>query len=307
MTEHREVVPAALDGERIDRVVTLITGCSRSEAATLIADGRVHVDGEAVTVRSRRVAEGDEVVVDRDATVGLTAPEPDRSVAFVVAHEDDDVIVVDKPAGLVVHPGSGNRSGTLVHGLLARYPEIEGVGGDPDRPGIVHRLDKDTSGLLVVARTEAAHADLVGQLQDRSVDRSYRALVWGRFEVPAGLIEGGIGRSRRDKTRMAVSAAGKEARTRYEVLATFAEPVDVSLLRCRLETGRTHQIRVHLSSIGHPVVGDATYGGVRESFPVPRFFLHAAELGFDHPGTGERVHLTSPLPDDLQAVLARLD
>ena len=306
MTEHREVVPAALDGERIDRVVTLITGCSRSEAATLIADGRVHVDGEVVTVRSRRVAEGDEVVVDRDATIGLTAPEPDPSVAFVVVHEDGDVIVVDKPAGLVVHPGSGNRSGTLVHGLLARYPEIEGVGGDPDRPGIVHRLDKDTSGLLVVARTEAAHADLVAQLQDRSVDRSYRALVWGRFEVPAGLIEGGIGRSRRDKTRMAVSAAGKEARTRYEVLATFAEPVDVSLLRCRLETGRTHQIRVHLSSIGHPVVGDVTYGGGRESFPVPRFFLHAAELGFDHPATGERVHLTSPLPDDLEGVLARL-
>ncbi|MEZ5142028.1 MAG: RluA family pseudouridine synthase [Acidimicrobiales bacterium] len=306
MTERAEVVPAALDGERLDRVVALVTGCSRSEAAVLVADGCVRLDGETVTTRSRRVTEGDEVAVVWEGTSGLAPPEPDPTVAVPVVHEDEAVIVVDKPAGLVVHPGAGHRTGTLVHGLLARYPELSGVGGDPDRPGIVHRLDKDTSGLLVVARTEAAHADLVAQLQQRSVERRYRALVWGHLEVAAGLIEGGIGRSRRDRTKMAVSASGRDARTRYEVLATYHDPVDVTLLACRLETGRTHQIRVHLSSIGHAVVGDATYGGARDSFPVPRFVLHAAELSFDHPRTGERRSFASPLPPDLVAVLDRL-
>lgn len=306
MTERVEVVPAALDGERLDRLVTLITGCSRSEAATVIGDGRVRVDGEVVTTRSRRVHEGDEVVVVGEARPPEDQPRPDASVPVPVVHVDDQVIVVDKPAGLVVHPGPGHRTGTLVHGLLARFADIEGVGGDPDRPGIVHRLDRDTSGLLVVARTPEAHAALVDQLRARTVERRYVTLVWGHLESPAGLIEGSIGRSRRDRTKMAVSAAGKEARTRYEVRARYHEPVDVDLLGCRLDTGRTHQIRVHLASIGHPVVGDATYGGDRPSLRPPRMFLHAERLAFVHPRTGQELAFEAELPADLVAVLASL-
>jgi 23S rRNA pseudouridine1911/1915/1917 synthase len=306
VTEHVEVVPAALDGERLDRVVTLITGCSRAEAASVIADSRIRLDGEVVTTRSRRVHEGEEVVVVGDARPPADGPEPDPSVPVPLVHVDDHLVVVDKPAGLVVHPGSGHGTGTLVHGLLARFGDIEGVGGDPDRPGIVHRLDRDTSGLLVVARTPEAHAALVDQLRARSVERRYVTLVWGHLESPAGLIEGSIGRSRRDRTRMAVSAAGKEARTRYEVRARYHEPVDVDLLGCRLDTGRTHQIRVHLASIGHPVVGDHSYGGGRPSLPVPRMFLHAEHLGFVHPVTGQALAFDADLPAELAAVLAGL-
>jgi 23S rRNA pseudouridine1911/1915/1917 synthase len=205
-----------------------------------------------------------------------------------------------------VHPGAGNRDGTLVHGLVARYPDLAAV-GEPQRPGIVHRLDKDTSGLLVVARTEVARAALVAALAARELDRRYLALVWGVPEAPQGLIDAPIGRSNREKTRMAVAAGGREARTRYEVVATYADPASLSLLRCRLETGRTHQIRVHLAAIGHAVVGDARYGGRHQPLAdVPRFFLHAEHLGFIHPTTGERLEFDSALPPDLESVRARL-
>jgi len=205
----------------------------------------------------------------------------------------------------VVHPGAGHPDGTLVNGLLARYPELAGV-GDAARPGIVHRLDRDTSGLLAVARTPRAYDDLVHQLAARTVERRYVALVWGRLASPRGVIDAPIGRSESRRTRMAVRETGKPARTEYDVRTVYERPL-VSLLDLKLETGRTHQIRVHLNAIGHPVVGDATYGGARDSLPLARPFLHAASLAFDHPVTGERLQFDDPLPAELQAVLAGLE
>jgi 23S rRNA pseudouridine1911/1915/1917 synthase len=298
-------VPSALDGERIDRVVAMLADVSRSEASRLVSDGAVTVDGDVITRGADRLGTG--------AVIAIVAPEPqdeeppraDVDVAFPVVHEDEHVIVVDKPADLVVHPGAGHEGATLVNGLLARYPELAGV-GDPARPGIVHRLDRGTSGLLVVARTELAYDSLVEQLADRSVDRQYRTLVWGHLDSPRGVVDAPIGRSTKHPTKMAVTERGKPARTRYEVVRPFDAPVEVSELTCRLETGRTHQIRVHLAAIGHPVVGDDRYRGVRQSLVCPRPFLHAERLGFDHPGTGEAMVFTSPLPDDLATILASL-
>ncbi|MGQ0616347.1 MAG: RluA family pseudouridine synthase [Acidimicrobiia bacterium] len=299
-------VTAALDGERIDRVVSMLAGCSRAVAAQLVAGGRVRVEGIAVAARSSRVVAGDRVEVDWEALPSLPTLDPDPSVPVTVVHEDADVVVVDKPAGLTVHPGAGNPAGTLVHGLLARYPDIDGV-GTAGRPGIVHRLDKDTSGLLVVARTPVAYDSLTAQLAARSMGRCYQTLVWGHFSATTGAVDAPVGRSARTPTRMAVSSRGKEARTRYEVLSAFDGPAPTSLLRCQLETGRTHQIRVHLAAIDHPVVGDARYGGRRPALlDVARFFLHAESLDFDHPGTGQRLAFRSPLPPDLAGALILL-
>ena len=301
----KETVPEGLAGERLDRAVAMMTGASRSEVAAAIAAGAVRVNGARVTKVSTRLAVDDVVVAEVEPATAAAVAAPDVRVEVPVVHEDDDVIVVDKPVGLVVHPGAGNRSGTLVQGLLARYPELAGV-GEPHRPGIVHRLDKGTSGLLVVARTPAAYGALVSQLAERRVERVYAALVWGAFESPSGVVDAPIGRSAADPTRMAVASDGREARTRYDVRETFTDPVAATLVECRLETGRTHQIRVHLAAIGHPVVGDDQYGGARASLPAPRPLLHAWRLAFEHPGTGERVAFESPLPPDLVAVLGRL-
>lgn len=298
----RESVPSGLAGERLDRVVSMMTGLSRSVASALVADGLVQVNGEVVTARSHRLGHDDVVDVEVVDQVSGPVVVADPTVVVEVVYEDDDVVVVNKPPGLVVHPGAGNPNGTLVHGLLHRYPEMEDV-GEPWRPGLVHRLDADTSGLLVVARTPEAYDGLVAQLAGHHVDRQYDALVWGVFETPAGRVDAPIGRSRRHPTRMAVSAAGRDAVTDYAVEETFHQPVVVSLLRCRLHTGRTHQIRVHLAGIGHPVVGDSLYGGVRESLAVPRLCLHAAQLGFVHPSTGENVVVSAPLPGDLAGVI----
>ncbi|MCU1377335.1 MAG: pseudouridine synthase, RluA family [Acidimicrobiales bacterium] len=300
-----ELVPAALDGERVDRVVAFVTGLTRAEVADLVADGAVQLRGRVVTKPSARVVEGDELEVDVPEAAPEPAAQPEADVDVPVLFADDDVIVVDKPQALVVHPGAGNARGTMAAGLLARYPELAGV-GEPDRPGIVHRLDKGTSGLLVVARTPAAYDSLVGQLSSRTVERRYLALVWGVPEPATGLVDAPIGRSKRDPTRMAVSSSGREARTRYEVLQPFTQPIEAALIECRLETGRTHQIRVHLAAIEHPIVGDPRYRGKRASFATPRTFLHAHALAFDHPATGERVSFSSPLPEDLTEVLARL-
>jgi 23S rRNA pseudouridine1911/1915/1917 synthase len=295
-------VPAALAGERVDRAVALLTGWSRSDVQHLVERDAVLVDGRPVA-KSHRL-ETDALVEVLDAPAGAQPPAPE-AVEVTVVYDDADVIVVDKPAGLVVHPGAGNADGTLVNGLLARYPDLVGV-GDAARPGIVHRLDRDTSGLLVVARTAAAYDALVEQLTERSVDREYQALVWGTPKSSRGVIDAPIGRSEARRTRMAVRDEGRPARTRYEVIATYESP-NCSRLVCHLETGRTHQIRVHLSAIKHPVVGDGTYGGRREALSLDRPFLHAAALAFDHPRTGERVSFTSPLPADLAAVLHDLD
>lgn len=302
---YTEVVPPALAGERLDRFVAMVVGCSRAEAADLVSGGAAQVAGAVRTTRSLKLTEGDEVVVDAPDVAAEQGLRPDPEVAVDLVYADDDVIVVDKSPDLVVHPGAGHGSGTLVQGLLARFPELAGV-GEPDRPGIVHRLDRGTSGLLVVARTQQAYEGLVAALSAREVTREYVALVWGHPESPRGLIDAPIGRSAREPTRMAVSNRGREARTRYEVEATYDEPAPVALLTCRLETGRTHQIRVHLAAIGHPVVGDARYDGAREAIPLERPFLHAARLAFAHPVTGEPLDLTSPLPPDLAQVLGTL-
>jgi 23S rRNA pseudouridine1911/1915/1917 synthase len=301
----REEIPAALDGERVDRVVSLLASCSRSEAATLVAAGAVSLDGVVVAAGRERVVAGQSLTVDlRELPTG-SAPAPDAAVPVEVVYEDADVLVVDKPPGLVVHPGAGQAEGTLVNGLLARHPELVEV-GEAHRPGIVHRLDRDTSGLLVVALTPAAYTGLVAALGERRVERRYAALAWGVPEAPRGVIDAPIGRSPRQPTRQAVVAGGRPARTRYEVQQTFDRPADLSLLGCELETGRTHQIRVHLASIGHPVVGDREYGGVREALAAPRMFLHAEHLAFVHPVTGAPLSFDAPLPPDLAPILAGL-
>jgi 23S rRNA pseudouridine1911/1915/1917 synthase len=298
-----ESVPSALDGQRLDRIVALIGDLSRSDAAATIAAGGVRVDGEPAGSGKVRLQAGQVVQVDPAAFPVPVLPSADTGVEFGVIHEDDAVIVVDKPAGLVVHPGAGNLDGTLVSGLLARYPELEGVGEDPVRPGIVHRLDAGSSGLLVVARTDEAAEHLIGQFSDHSATRRYDAVVWGVPEAPHGIIDGPIGRDRGDPLKMAVVANGRYARTDYRVIGTYSSPAVVSRLECRLETGRTHQIRVHLSSINHPLVGDPIYGQRRPNLGLTRPFLHAAELAFVHPSTGERVTFTSPLAPDLRAWL----
>ena len=302
----RTEIPPTLDGERLDRVLCLIWDLARSEATELIASGAVRLGGRPAGTRARRVVTGQELEVDlppaRPAT-GIQGEAGGDDLPLV--HVDDDVIVVDKPAGLVVHPGAGQSRGTLAQILLGRFPDLAGT-GDPDRPGIVHRLDKGTSGLLVVARSPAAYTSLVAQLGARTVDRRYLALAVGTVETDSGTVDAPVGRRSTDRTRMAVVAGGRPARTHYRVLARYAEPAEATLVECRLETGRTHQVRVHLAAIGHPVVGDGRYGGSRQTIPVDRPFLHAAQLAFDHPTGDYRCRFESSLPADLEAVLVPL-
>jgi 23S rRNA pseudouridine1911/1915/1917 synthase len=301
-----EEIPAALAGERLDRIVAIVTGASRSGAAALVEAGGAKVDGDVVSVGKLRLREGQRVEIDPSLLPADALPVADATVEVHVVHADDDLLVVDKQSGLVVHPGAGNATGTLVNGLLARYPEIAGV-GDPMRPGIVHRLDVGTTGLLVVARTQIAYERLVEALSERRVGRTYRTLVWGHPESANGVIDAPVGRDIRDPMRMAVVEGGREARTQFRTLVTLrADTTDVAHLECKLETGRTHQIRVHLAAIGHPVVGDATYGGARSAITVPRPMLHAAALALVHPVTGESLQFTSPLPADFVAVLDAL-
>ncbi len=305
MSETSDVVPAALDGERVDRVVSLIADCSRADSSRLIKDGDVRLNGEAVRKPSDRVSEGDLVELARTPVREIPVPEADHSVELSVIHSDQDIVVLDKFAGQVVHPGHGQPTGTVVNGLLARYPEMASVGA-VERPGIVHRLDKGTTGLLVAARTAEAHEVLVGALSSHSIDRVYRAIVWGHPSHRNGIIDAPIGRSKRDPLRMTVAMDGREARTSYEVLEEFDEPVVASLVSAELETGRTHQIRVHMASIGHQIVGDTTYGGARQTFEVGRPMLHAAALRFVHPTTGEWMEFVAPDPPDFAAALQRL-
>lgn len=289
-------VPAALVGERVDRALALLTDWSRSDIAVLAAQESVLVDGRAVGKSHRLAARAVVEVTAEPPVPGPPRPEP---MDLDLRHVDDHVVVLSKSPGLVVHPAGGHESGTLVNGLLARYPEIAGV-GDPARPGIVHRLDRDTSGLMVVARSSEAYDGLVAALARRDVERRYLALVWGEVASTRGTIDAPIGRSSTRRTRMAVSEGGKEAVTNYTVLE---RPEPATLLECTLETGRTHQIRVHLAAIGHPVVGDVAYGGGREGLDASRPFLHAVGLAFTHPVTGETMRFEDDLPDDLVAVL----
>lgn len=299
----REAIPVALDSERLDRAVAMLTGVTRAEAGALVRDGRVQVAGEVVTRGAHRLSAGDDVAIELPA-----APDPgvgpDASVPLVIVHEDPDLVVLDKPAGVVVHPGAGHPSGTLVQGLLARYPELAVV-GDPARPGIVHRLDRGTSGLLAVARTPVAYDSLVRQLTARTVEREYDALVRGRVEEDEGIVDAPIARSSRSRTRMAVRRDGRAARTRFRVVDRWRSP-GLSRLVASLETGRTHQIRVHLAAIGHPVVGDERYGGGQLRPALDRPFLHAARLALVHPVSGRRLEWHAPLPEDLEAALDEL-
>jgi 23S rRNA pseudouridine1911/1915/1917 synthase len=306
MSLERVPIPPTLDGERLDRVLCLIWDLPRSEATELIASGAVRLGGRPEGTRARRVATGQELEVALPAARTATALAGETGGADLpLVHVDEDVIVVDKPAGVVVHPGAGRTTGTLVQSLLGRFPDLAGT-GSPDRPGIVHRLDKDTSGLLVVARSPVAYESLVAQLAARTVDRRYLALACGTIETDAGVVDAPVGRRSTDRTRRAVVAGGRAARTHYRVLTRYTEPAEAALVECRLETGRTHQVRVHLAAIGHPVVGDARYGGARPALPVDRPFLHAARLAFDHPTSGERCRFESPLPPDLEAALVPL-
>jgi 23S rRNA pseudouridine1911/1915/1917 synthase len=300
-------VPALLAGQRADRAVAMVADVSRAMAASLIEDGRVLVDGVPVAAGRVPLREGSVL------TVLLPAPRDDAVLAepgvrFDIVHADDLVAVVDKPAGLVVHPGAGHDEGTLVGGLLARFPELADLVATgvcaADRPGIVHRLDKGTSGLLVVARTAGSYRALVEQLATRTMERRYVALVSGHVAEERGEVEAPIGRSTRRPTKMAVTVGGRPARTAYTVLERRDTETPTTLLELALQSGRTHQIRVHMAAIGHPVVGDARYGVPDRRLGTGRFFLHACRLSFTHPGTGERQTFSSPLPEDLQAYLA---
>lgn len=309
-------VPGVLEGERLDRAVALVTGLSRRQAAELVDAGRVSLSGRVVTVRSRKVRSGEKVDVEMPESTGDSALAPEPAVVVPVVYHDEHLIVVDKPAGLVVHPGAGRLAGTMVHGLLAAFPDLATLLDDaPDRPGIIHRLDRGTSGLLVVARTAAAKSRLAHQLSSRTMRREYIALVAGSMEADRGVVDAPLGRSASDPTRIRVQAGGRPARTHYEVEDRFEGPVAATLVRCRLETGRTHQIRVHLSSIGHPLIGDDKYGGrpdagasrqLTDLLEPGRPFLHAASLSFEHPESGEWLTLSSALPVDLLSVMSRV-
>ncbi len=293
-------VPPELGGERADRIVAVLTDRSRAAARAALEAGTVTREGRPVRP-AERLAAGDEITVDHVVPAAVLSPDPD--VRFGVAFADAAVIVVDKPAGLVVHPGAGHRAGTLANGLLARFPELAAL-GEGRRWGIVHRLDRETSGLLMVGRTPEAFDALVAALRRREVTRVYRCLVGGTFDHATGTVEAPIGRDPRHPTRMAVTAGGRPARTHYRRLATWPE-ADVTLLEVRLETGRTHQIRVHLRSVGHPVIGDRVYGRSGPGDPG-RTFLHAGRLVLPHPEDGRHVDLRSPLPADLCRALESL-
>ncbi|MDP8958223.1 MAG: RluA family pseudouridine synthase [Actinomycetota bacterium] len=288
-----------LAGLRADKVVARLAGVSRASARRLIEEGQVEVEGVAVDPRQRLKLEA---LVEIEISPGVPVLEAEQ-VPFSVLFEDEEVAVVDKPAGVVAHPGAGRHSGTLAAGLLHRWPEVEGV-GEEHRWGLVHRLDRDTSGVLLVARTSQAHRSLQRDLAARRVERHYLALVHGELAAPTGTIDAPIGRDPDRPTRRAVVRGGRRARTHYQARVAWRA---LSLLLIKLESGRTHQVRVHLSSIGHPLVGDRTYGSPGPPGADPgRTWLHAARLSFRHPSRGEWVEVRAPLPADLRASLEAL-
>ena len=301
-THHEFTIEAdAGVGVRLDLLVAGRLGISRNQSATLIANRNVTVNGKFERASYRSEA-GDHVAVD------VPAP-PTRDIAgeripLAVVFEDDDIVVVDKAAGMVVHPAPGNWTGTLVNALIGRGNELADS-GDADRAGIVHRLDKDTSGLLLVAKTDRAHRILSKAIAERRVVRRYAVLAWGHLDGDRLTVDKPIARDPRDRKRMAIVSTGRSAKTDFLRLARFDA---TDLLRAHLHTGRTHQIRVHLASVGHPVAGDDTYGGGGGrrliALPPRRHFLHAAWLRFRHPKSGESIDLRAPLPEDLRRSLA---
>ena len=315
---HAILAPASAAGQRVDSFLAEAIGnFSRSRLKALIEQGHVTRDGSKLTQPSEPVRAGARYAVT-PPPARPALPQPQK-IAFTILYEDSDLLVIDKPAGLVVHPAPGNLDGTLVNALLAHCGDsLPGIGGER-RPGIVHRLDKDTSGVMVVAKTEPALAALSAAFATHDLDRAYLALCWGLPNPAAGEIEGAIGRDPRERKRMAVVGhGGKKALTRYRLLAQHQAAL--ALLECRLATGRTHPIRVHLASAGHPVVGDPVYlrriPAVSRALPdalrrrlldFPRQALHASRLGFTHPRTGHPLSFTTPPPSDMQALLTLLD
>ncbi len=304
MARQVQVVPDDCAGLRVDQALArMFPEHSRSRLTSWLRDDRIRVDSAAAKPK-QKVWGGETIELDPVASAAETASKAE-DIALTVVHEDDEVIVIDKPAGLVVHPGSGNWEGTLLNALLHHSAALSAL----PRAGIVHRLDKDTSGLLVVAKTLVAQTSLVRQLQDRTVHREYLALVYGRVGRD-GEVEAPVGRDPANRVRMAVIGSGKPARTHYRVLERFA---DATLLECKLDTGRTHQIRVHMQSIEHALVGDPVYRNRRlasGSGPLlgkfSRQALHATRLEFLHPRTGKSVSFASPLPDDFRQLLLSL-
>ena len=290
-------IPTRLSGMRLDLALAeLLPRYSRSRLQTWIAEGAITLDGQPTTPKVK-VWGGEQVQVQPIAHPSEKSAQAEE-IELEIVYEDDTLLVINKPAGLVVHPGSGNWTGTLLNALLHHAPQLQSV----PRAGIVHRLDKETSGLLVVAKTIEAQTNLVRQLQAHTVQRHYLALVEGRVER-AGKVEAPIGRHPTARTKMAVVSRGKPAVTHYSVLQHFARH---TLIECRLETGRTHQIRVHMQSIGHPLAGDPTYGSKKSLGPFKRQALHAARLGLIHPATQAAMHWEAPLPDDMQSLLAAM-
>jgi 23S rRNA pseudouridine1911/1915/1917 synthase len=292
-------------GVRIDRYLTgILPGQSRSHIQRLIKDGKVLVSDQAV--KPNRVLRSGETIVVEIPEPAAAGPEPE-ALDLRIVYQDQDVVVVNKPAGMVVHPAAGHARGTLVNALLHEIKDLSGIGGEL-RPGIVHRLDRGTSGLMVVAKNDRAHAELARQFHDREVEKEYVALVWG--VVQAGRrIDLPIGRDPADRKKM--SAKARRARSAATRVTKALHLPGVSLIHVAISTGRTHQIRVHLSEIGHPIVGDAVYGGLRRRVPgdvrpllaLERPFLHAGRLVFHHPADGRKMEFEAPLPDDLQTVL----
>lgn len=300
---YRLVVSSGDSGKRLDAFLAGEPHIpSRSFAQNLIKQGLVLVSGKRTT-KHYHLKAGEEVEIK----ISLEEKKPlgAEEIPLNIVYEDEEIMVISKPAGLVVHPAHGHLSGTLVNAILAHFPKIAKVGPE-DRPGIVHRLDKDTSGLMVIAKTGAAHLSLARQVKEREVKRTYLALVQGHFDKSKGIIEAPIGRSRRDRKKMAIAGRkGREAITQFEVKEEFP---DYSLLEVELETGRTHQIRVHVSFAGHPVVGDPQYGYRKKAhrLGLKRQFLHAHQLELIHPRTGRKRTFKSPLPQDLKEVLEDL-
>ena len=288
-------------GERIDKFISdSAEEISRSYAAKLCTDGLVMANGKALG-KNYKIKGGEEISAD--------IPEPEElslvseNIPLDIVYEDDDVIVINKPQGMVVHPAAGNESGTLVNALLYHCGESLSAINGVIRPGIVHRIDKDTSGLLVAAKNNEAHLKLSEQLKERKALRKYNALVNGNIKEDFGTVNKPIGRSPSDRKKMAVVPGGREAVTHYSVLERFGR---YTLIECVLETGRTHQIRVHMASLGHSIVGDKVYGIKKERFNLSGQLLHARTIGFVHPKTGEMMEFSAPLPDYFEAVLEKL-
>ena len=291
------------DGERVDRVIAFFSGLSRSKVSDLISKRLILRNGIPIKKGSEIVHTNDEISMPNLVDEAVEEIASDESIDFEVVFEDDSVIVVSKPSGLIVHPGSGIANGTLVNGLAAQFPDLREI-GDPTRLGLVHRLDKGTSGLLIVARTPEALENLKFQMQERHVHRQYFAIVAGHVESNKGVVDAPLGRDPKNPLKRAVINSGKYARTHYEIDQKYESPFKVSMLNCRLETGRTHQIRVHLAAIGHPVLGDELYGGRTSFNSENRLALHAQMLTFLHPITSNLMHFESPLPAELTSMKA---